>query len=322
MVWFKFLGLLGVISIAAYLLSVQSEKLAKKWGANFTGSVVLGLITTLPEYLFVIWACLKMEYSVAIGSTVGAAAMLVTLGYGLVIIVATTKISKKPVKVIELSKGTRVDSFYLNFTALLALILVWIGDGLSLIDGIILVLCFAVYVYHSWHASRKLVKEKLAHGEELESIKAKTILLLLLGAVIILIASEPFVDSMIEIAHELKVAPIAIAIVLSPIASELPEKLTAFLTVHRDGKLAEISVANFIGSKINHNSLLIAMLPIVAYAKGHGFVEGVLNIPFIMMTFLTVIAGVSLAQRKLRLWQGILFLALFAVPVWTAYISR
>lgn len=321
-IWFKFFGLLLLISLAAHLLSVQSEKIANRIGANFTGSVILGLITTLPEYLFVIWACVKGEYAVAIGSTVGAAAMLVTLGYGLVIIASTTRLSKKPVKYIELSRATEVDSFYLNFTALIALVLAYIGDGLSLLDGGILVLCFAIYIYHSWHASRKVVKAKREKGGLVEPVTKKTIGLLALGALIIVVASEPFVDSMIEIAHMLHIAPIAIAIVLSPIASEMPEKLTAFLTVHRDGRLAEISVCNFIGSKINHNSLLLGMLPLIAFFNNDGFVEGVLNPPFMMMTILTVFAGISLARRKLSPWQGYVFLLLFLGVIAMAYMSR
>jgi cation:H+ antiporter len=195
--WAKFIGLLFIISLAAHFLSVNSEKIAKRIGANFTGSVILGLITTLPEYLFVVWACIKSEYNVAIGSAVGAAAMLVTLGYGLVILVSTTGLSKKPVEFIQLSKGTKVDSFYLNFTALLALVLAWLGGGLSLVDGILLVACFGIYIFHAYETSRKVVMEKSAHGEKPEYIKTKTVLMLALGAVIIIFASEPFVDSMI-----------------------------------------------------------------------------------------------------------------------------
>ena len=138
--------------------------------------------------------------------------------------------------------------------------------------------------------SRKAIREKEENGTSGDPIRIKTILLLILGAAIVIIVSDPFVDSIIEIAHALSIAPIAIAIVLSPIASEMPEKLTAFLTVRRDGKLAEISVCNFIGSKINHNSLLIAMLPIISYLRGDGFVKNVLNIPFMVMTFLTIFA--------------------------------
>jgi cation:H+ antiporter len=126
---------------------------------------------------------------------------------------------------------------------------------------------------------------------------------------------------MVEIAHRLNIHPVAIAVILSPIASEMPEKLTAIFTVHRNGQLAEISICNFMGSKVNHNSLLLAVMVYVALAAGHPPVEGVVIPAFLMMTFLTVIAAISLARGRLRRWQGWLFLFLFGVQIVVAITS-
>jgi Ca2+/Na+ antiporter len=90
----------------------------------------------------------------------------------------------------------------------------------------------------------------------------------------------------------------------------------------RNGKLAEISVCNFMGSKVNHNSFLLAVLPFVAAAKGHGHVNGVIGVPFIVMTVLTLVAGLSLARRKLEPWQGWLFVALYLTTIGAAYMVR
>lgn len=146
MVIFETLVLLFILVAAAVLLSYGAESIAEKYGANFAGSVILAFITTLPEYMFVFWAALKGEYMVAVGSAVGAATMLIT-GYGLVIFTATT-ISRKPVKVIELSHATRIDALYLILTALVALVLALENNGFDLKDGIILIVLFGVYVYH------------------------------------------------------------------------------------------------------------------------------------------------------------------------------
>jgi cation:H+ antiporter len=127
---------------------------------------------------------------------------------------------------------------------------------------------------------------------------------------------------MVHIADMLGVSAMAVAIVLSPIASELPEKITAYLTVMRNGKLAEISVCNFMGSKVNHNSFLLAILPFVAAAKGHGPVTGIISIPFTVMTVLTLVAGISLARRKLEPWQGWLFVVLYLTTIGAAYMVR
>src|SRR3990172_1269762 len=131
------------------------------------------------------------------------------------------------------------------------------------------------------------------------------------GGAVIVLCAERFVDSMLHIAKWIGVSPVSIAIVLSPIASELPEKITAYLTVMRNGKLAEISICNFIGSKVNHNSLLLAVLPFVSTAHHTGNVPGIIGVPFIVMTVLTIVATVSLARRRLTRRQGWMFLSLY-----------
>ena len=78
-----------LIAIAGWFLSKTADVLAKKLSEAFIGSVVLGLITTAPEYYFVILTLLMGEYEVSVGSTIGANIVMITLGYGLVILLAT-----------------------------------------------------------------------------------------------------------------------------------------------------------------------------------------------------------------------------------------
>ncbi len=49
MVAFEFTALLLIIASAAWLLSYGAETFAEKYGRNFAGSILLGLITTLPR---------------------------------------------------------------------------------------------------------------------------------------------------------------------------------------------------------------------------------------------------------------------------------
>ncbi len=313
--------LLLILLIAAMLLSHGAEAVAMRYGANFAGSVVLALVTTLPEYMFVFWAATKGEYAMAVGSAVGAATMLITLGYGLVIMTATSRtISRRPVEAIELTQETKIDAFYLVATALIALLLAVEGGGFDLKDGIILVLIFALYVYHITVGAVKFSDGHPIHGTRDDLYKG--LILMALGGVITILVSERFVEAMLALSRQWEISPVAMAIVVGPIASELPEKLTAFMTVMRDGRLAEISVCNFIGSKVNHNSLLLGMLPLIAFYKGEGAVMGIVTPAFLAMTLLTLLAGASIARRRLERWQGWLFFALYAVPIYAALLAR
>ena len=315
----EFTVLLAIITFAAWLLSIGAERLAEKYGANFTGSIVLALITTLPEYMFVIFAALKGKYAMAIGSAIGSCSLLITLGYGSVILLATTRASRKPVEEIKLSAETRYDAIYLAVTAVIAFLLAWWGDGFGLVDGIILCALFLGYVYHMARVAYEYHRRHKAAGKKQVKGFWRGIACLVGGGVVIFFATEPFVDSMIKFSVLFGISPVTIAIVIGPIASEMPEKLTAFLTVIRDGKLAEISIANFIGSKVNHNSLLLGTLALIAVFHGGMDVAGVITPSFIFMTVITLIATASLARRRLCRRQGVFFLLLYVAVVLLAF---
>ncbi|MCL5105548.1 MAG: hypothetical protein M1133_15745 [Armatimonadetes bacterium] len=316
----EFIVLLLIIVFAAYLLSRGAEVLAGKWGCNIVGSIVLALVTTLPEYAFVYWASMKGQYQMAIGSAIGACTLLITLGYGLVIWLATSKLSRHPVKEIRLSKHTRIDAFYLLVTGIVAFVFIWWDDALSLVEAIALALIFAGYVYQVFRAgasdsdmcTHEVTKRQIGRG----------IVELLIGGVIVYLASEPFVDSMIHIARMWHVSPVLIAIVLGPIASEMPEKLTAYMVVLKNGRNAELSICNFIGSKVNHNSLLLAVMPFVAYHKhGTGAVRNLMSPTFVTMTVLTVLVSALLVRGRLQKWQGITLVGAYVVAMALAMLS-
>lgn len=306
MVFAEFIGLLVLVIGAAYLLSHGAEVLSDKWGTTIAGSIVLGLLTTLPEYMFVFWASMKGRYDMAIGSAIGACTLLVTLGYGLVILVATTKLSRQPVSVIRLSRATRIDALFLLITAIIAFLFIWRDDGLSLTEGIILAVLFFVY-------AGLVLKMSAQYEEGLVHVPNRRLAIafvqLLIGGTAIFFISEPFVDAMIGVAKALHVSPVVIAIVLGPIASEMPEKMTAYITVWRNGGLAQLSICNFIGSKVNHNSLLLAVIPFVAVAHGTWKVHGLMSGMFALMTLFTVIVSAMLVRGRIYRWHGAFLVA-------------
>ncbi len=318
MVLIEFALLLLVITAGGALLSEGAEKTAEKFGVNFAGSILLALVTTMPEYLFVIFAVTKHDApEVGLGSVIGACTLLITLGYGSVILFATSRLSRNPVSVIELSPHTRIDGFFLIFASLAALVLAIIGDDLTVVDGIILTIIFVLYVVEHARVAYRTAGNGASTVTRRELWKAAGFFVA--GGIVILLAADPFVGSMIEVAHMFHVSPIAIAIILSPIASEMPEKITAFLTVIRDGKLAEISIANFIGSQANHNTLLLAVLTFVYAADGHGAVKHVVSLPFVVMVTLTVIGGVNLRRRRLTRATGWFFVLMYVVIIFAAF---
>jgi len=211
-----------------------------------------------------------------------------------------------------------VDALYLLVTALVAFVLAWEGNGFDGKDAAILIFLFLAYVVHVAKGAVKYARENSGANHPPTGL-LKSMGFLLAGGVAIFFFSGPFVDSMIGVAGALKISPVTVAIILGPLASEMPEKITAYITVIRNGKLAEISVCNFIGSKVNHNSLLLGTIPIVALLQGQREVSGIISLPFIIMTALTVVATVSLSRRRLERWEGVMFMLLYVSVIWGAF---
>lgn len=320
MVIVQFIVLLAVIVFAAYLLSRGAETLAARWGCNIVGSIVLALLTTLPEYAFVYWASMKGQYQMAIGSAIGSCTLLITLGYGLVIVLATSRLSRHPVESIRLSKATRVDALYLLLTAILAFVFIAWDNKLSFWEGIILTLVLAGYVYQVFRSGA----EHAACNHHVVTAKqlARSAVELAVGGVLVFLCSEPFVDSMIGLADMVHVSPVVVAVVLGPLASEMPEKLTAYMVVMKDGRNAELSICNFLGSKVNHNSLLLAVMPFVAHAKGHAAVTDLMSPMFVVMTILTVMVSGLLVRGRLQKWQGYSLTAAYAGAMVLAVLTQ
>jgi len=309
MVIVEFGLLLAVIVFAAYLLSRGAEILAARWGCNIVGSIILALVTTLPEYAFVYWAAVKSQYQMAIGSAIGSCTLLITLGYGLVIVLATSRASRHPVKEIKLSKATRVDALYLGLTAVVAFVFIAKDNNLTYWEGIILTVIFAGYVYQVFRSGA----DHAVCGDHPVTRKqiGRAIVEMVIGGVLVFVCSEPFVDAMIHLAKWANVSPVVIAIILGPLASEMPEKLTAYMVVMKNGRNAELSICNFLGSKVNHNSLLLAVMPFVAHHKGHDIVRNLMSPMFVLMSALTVAVSALLVTGRLQKWQGYALVAAY-----------
>ena len=315
---FTFIGLLLVITFAAYLLCEGSEKMAEKWGANIVGSLLLALVTTLPEYAFVYWASVKDKYEMAVGSAIGSCTLLITLGYGLVILFSTTKASRKPVKEIVLSKATKIDTLYLLITGVLAFIFVKTGDELTFVEGLILTAVLIGYVIQVFLHSAKNNDDSMKTGEVTPGEMAIALIQLVVGGAIVFLCSERFVDSMMALAGLMHVSPAVIAIVLGPFASEMPEKLTAYMIVMKNGAHAELAVCIFLGSKVNHNSLLLAVMPFVAHFKNHDAVTGIMSPMFMIMTGFTVVVSALIVRGRLQKWEGWMLVAAYITTMYIA----
>ncbi len=308
------LFLLIMLGVSSEFLAKGSEILEKKFGSGFTGSVILGFITMLPELIFVIAAVKKMEYDVALGSAVGGNILLFTIGFGMVILLAYYKHKE----IIQLPKTMKDDLWYL-LIATIYLLLTSLKGSFNLIDGIVLFGAYIVFVAHQYIETRNIENE---HKEETTSKQwGKSIALMLIGTIGLLLTAEPFVESIIEVSDLTGIPALVLALIISPIASELPEKISAFSLSVKSLKGAEVAVANFIGSKVQASTLLFGAMIIYKYIlTGSEFVIGE-NFIQLMLAVLTTLVGVWISyDLRLKLKEGALVVFLYVVSVALVFI--
>ncbi|MDW0194540.1 MAG: hypothetical protein QOA19_09920, partial [Nitrososphaeraceae archaeon] len=160
------------MTFASWLLSYGAEHLAVRFGAKFVGRTLLSVATTLPEIAIVVYAASAGSYGIALGAGLGSNILMMTLGLAIMLLIATTRLSKKPIKKIDVS-SFKLDKIFLLLTAVISAIL--FIDGYHFMDGIVFTGLFLLYVFIAFYEMRiekKKDKEKVIeeHSNSSENI--------------------------------------------------------------------------------------------------------------------------------------------------------
>ena len=166
-----------------------------------------------------------------------------------------------------------------------------------------------------------LVSELHALHEEKMSKKhfGRSMILFIMGTIAIFIGAEPFVHSLQGVALDSGVSIVVLAVIISPIAGEMPEKISMIFLARKGANGASIAVANVLGSKILNNTLLLAVA-IFAAISYRGFTTKIPNTSLledqmILVTVITIIALVPMFRNKLGLKSGIMLLILYGIGI-------
>ncbi|MGI0010485.1 MAG: sodium:calcium antiporter [Nitrosopumilaceae archaeon] len=316
------LGWLAELIFASWLLSYGAEHLAERWGARFVGRTLLSIATTLPEIAIVAYAAKAGSYDTAISAALGSNLLMMTLGLAIMLIIATTKLSKAPMKFIEV-KQFKLDTVLLIITAIAGAVM--FIDGYEITDGIIFSAMFAAYLYLAFREIKHEKAERLeneVHEHKVKQSKKhfiKALLIFAAGTTGIFIGAEPFVHSLEGMAIESGISIVVLAIIIAPLAGEMPEKISMMILARKGATGASIAVANVLGSKILNNTLLLA-IAVFGAMSFRGLTERIPNTPLleyqmILVTVITLVAIIPILKNKLGLKSGVMLLILYAVGI-------
>jgi len=324
---------LAELTFASYLLSYGAEHLSKRYGAKFVGRTLLSIATTLPEIAIVVYAAAGGFYGTAIGAGLGSNLLMMTLGLAIMLLIATTRLSKAPLKGVDVATF-KLDKIFLLATAVLSAVLFL--DGYNYIDGFIFAGLFGAYLVMALlemraenKAARK-VEHKIGDHQVVEVYKnaptkgpskemVKAMLVFAAGTAGIFLGAEPFIASLSGFSMDVGVSIIILAVIISPIAGEMPEKISMMLLARKGAAGASIAVANVLGSKILNNTLLLAVAVFGAMYHG-GFnatiaPNPILEYQMILVTAVTIIALVPMFRKEIGLKVGVMLAAMYVISL-------
>ncbi len=213
------------------------------------GLTVVGFGTSAPELLVSVQAALAGSPDLAIGNVIGSNIANILLILGLTALILPVPM---PISDTRRDFAVMIGSSFVLWALLL-------GDVIWRWQGIVLVLCLALYLYVSIRAG------KAAPSEDLPAISgtlAKNLLIALGGLVVLLIGARFLVDSASEIARTFGVSEAVIGLSIVAVGTSLPELATSALAALRGH--SEIAVGNILGSCIFNILGILGVTALVA----------------------------------------------------------
>lgn len=270
------------------------------------GATVVSIGTTLPEVMVSTMSALSGHGEIAYGNAIGSVICNAAL-------IAAITIAVRPGRVDPKTLKTPVAFFFA--AAAIYCIAAYVFGRFTRVMGIIMLAMFVAYM-----AANVLQMKNTPAGEqeasEEEMPLAKTLILLVLGAVLIAVGANLLVDNGTLIAQALGVPESVIALTFVALGTSLPELVTAITSLVKGH--SDLSLGNIVGANVfnlvlvSGMSITLAPFTIPQSATLFGINSSlVLDLP-VMLAVMLILTVPALVKGKLNRAQGILLLAIYA----------
>jgi len=227
---------------------------------SFIGTIVSPLFTSFPELVIFLIAIFQIGsfsgYQEAIGTIFGETFMSSSLSYSLVFlsILFSFFVVKKYRKVIVPDKALFIPYIFISILFPFS-VLPFFFPSLSIFIGAIFIISYFIYFY---------IIFKRKDAEMFESAEKPflsrymgnflgTTIQIIISAILIYIGSRLLLLSLLDYSSAIKISVLALSIVFIPVATAIPETITAMIWAFR-GK-DTLSIASLVGEKILYSTI-------------------------------------------------------------------
>jgi cation:H+ antiporter len=264
------IGLVGVF-LGALIFTNAVEWAGNRLGLGVgaAGALLAGVSTALPESVIPVVAIVRGDPEsddVAIGAIIGAPFMLATIAMAVVGITALAYRGRR-----EQGRSLRVHrqtlrrdlSFFLTMFAAAVAVGLGAPTALRVPAAVGLVLAYIGYVVLTVNRGGEVQADDdlaplLADPSKGDPPATWTIAAQFGGGVLLIVGGAHFVvDGLIGLAEQLQVSALVLALVVAPLASELPEKANSILWI-REGK-DSLALGNVTGALVFQSAIPVAV---------------------------------------------------------------
>ena len=298
-----------LVLVGADRLTEGASSLARRFGVPemVIGLTIVACGTSAPEFFVSLMSALNGTPDMAVGNVVGSNIMNTMLIVGCAAMVAPMVISPSTVKKdIPFSVGA----------SFLLVLLASFDSAISRLDGIILLIAFAVFMGYTLYQAKGNGNVNDNDNENLPltthySPLTSTIWILL-GLAGLVFGSNLFVDSASSVAAELGVSESVIGLTIVAGGTSLPELATSVVAA-RKGQSA-IAIGNVIGSNVFNILLILGATATISPLQ----MEGITLVDIgVMLGSITLVWLFSFTRYTVERWEGaVLVLGYGAYLAW------
>jgi len=302
-------SLFSLVKGADYLLE-GAEQVGRyfKLPSFVIGALIVGIGTSLPELASSIFAAIDGKTEFITANVIGSNIANILLVAGLSSVVGKIITTNKNLIRLEIPLLVISTSLFL-FVAYDGIINFW--------EALIIFFAFVVYVVYllnadrySTEAEKKESKEDEDENEEVKKIGLKELFLLIGGGIMLAFGADYLVDSVKAISEKMNIAISVISVLAVAVGTSLPEILVSVKAVLK-GK-TDLAFGNIFGSNV-FNILMLTGL--IGLFKDIEVSEIMVNIGLPFLAITTLIFYVSATAKKIYIWEGLMFLAFYALFV-------
>ncbi len=295
------LALFGVLGFTADLAvtHIRSVALALRMRL-FTVGIILGIVTTLPEFSVGINATLEQASTLSVGNIMGG----IVVVFGLIL--GTSLMLNRSIETDHNLKSLLPSSLIILSPFIFGL------DGkFGTFDGVMMILLYVSLIFYLYHLNRSPLVGGIALIDKKKTGKS---LLIALGClIVVMLASHWIIQLTMLLLEKVAISKLMIGLLLFSIGTNLPEITITFTSWRR--KAADLSLSHLVASAFTNILVLgiLAILNPITFTIGPVYYALVFFISLIIILFIIF----AHSDRRLSRLEGGILLFVYVLFVAT-----